>query len=114
MKRLMMAMGAALGVAWTGRAEMNEMTWRIPLMEKAPVIDGTVDPAEWAGAHGSFGFVRYPTDTVAPIRSAFFVGRTKDRLYLAGLGKVGPTGLARAVKARKGNVRAARAGSPRN
>ena len=104
MKRLLMTMGAALGVAWTGRAEMKEMTWRIPLMEKAPVIDGTVDPAEWAGAHGSFGFVRYPTDTVAPIRSAFFVGRTKDRLYLAGLGKVGPTGLARAVKARKGNV----------
>ena len=104
MKRLLMTMGAALGVAWTGCAEMKEMTWRIPLMEKAPVIDGTVDPAEWAGAHGSFGFVRYPTDTVAPIRSAFFVGRTKDRLYLAGLGKVGPTGLARAVKARKGNV----------
>ena len=104
MKRLMMAMGIVGGIAWGGNAAMRDMEWRIPLMDRAPVVDGTVDPSEWAGAHGSFGFVRYPTDTVAPIRSAFFVGRTKDRLYLAGLGEIGPSGLARAVKARKGNV----------
>lgn len=104
MKRLMVAMGIVGSIVWSGNAAMRDMEWRIPLMDRAPVIDGTVDPTEWAGAHGSFGFVQYPTDTVAPIRSAFFVGRTKDRLYLAGLGEIGPSGLARAVKARKGNV----------
>ena len=85
-------------------ADMREMNWRLPLMAKAPTVDGIVDYAEWAGAHGSFGFVRYPTDTLGPVKSAFFVGRTKDRLYIAGLGEVGPAGLARAVKPRRGNV----------
>ena len=85
-------------------AEMTPPSFRIPLMAKAPVVDGIVDAEEWAGADGSFGFVKYPTDTVGPIKSAFWVGRTKDRLFLAGTGEIGPGGLKRETKARRGNV----------
>ena len=85
-------------------AEMPSPSFRLPLMTKAPVIDGVVDPDEWAEADGSFGFVKYPTDTVGPIRSAFWVGRTKDRLFLAGTGEIGPAGLKKDTKARRGNV----------
>ena len=103
MKRigLVVAMVAA-GAA--GAAELTPPSFRIPLMAKAPVIDGVVGSEEWAGADGSFGFVRYPTDTVGPIKSAFWVGRTKDRLFLAGTGEIGPGGLKKNTKARRGNV----------
>ena len=93
----------ALGVY---AADMREMTMRIPLMSKAPVVDGIVDENEWRGASGSFGFVRFggAGDTIEPVGSAFLVGRTADRLFFAGIGHVGPYGLLRNVKARRGNV----------
>ena len=97
------ALAAALGAH---AADMREMTMRVPLMAKAPVVDGVVDAEEWQGASGSFGFVRYSgsRDAVGPVDSAFWVGRTADRLFLAGIGRVGPYGLLRSVKSRRGNV----------
>ena len=93
----------ALGVY---AADMREMTMRIPLMSKAPVVDGIVGENEWRGASGSFGFVLFggAGDTIEPVGSAFLVGRTADRLFFAGIGHVGPYGLLRNVKARRGNV----------
>ena len=79
---------------------------RVPLMPRAPVVDGVVDAKEWQAASGSFGFVRYRSagDTIEPVGSSFWVGRTADRLFLAGIGRVGPYGLLRNTKARRGNV----------
>ena len=104
MKKTLIAITTVVMTFFAFAARMQEMNWRIPLMEKAPVIDGVVDKAEWAGAHGAFGFVKYPTDTVTPIHSEFFVGRTKDRLYLAGTSEIAPAGLKKRVNPRKGNV----------
>ena len=112
-KHLTSAMAAAVVMAATvaampqvRAAGMREMAMSVPLMPKAPVIDGVVDAKEWQGASGSFGFVRFRSagDTVEPVGSSFLVGRTADRLFLAGTGRVGPYGILRAVKARRGNV----------
>ena len=83
--------------ASSSAAQMRDMEMRLPLMQKAPVVDGIVDAKEWQGASGSFGFVRYRSagETIEPVGSAFWVGRTADRLFLAGVGRVGPYGLLR-------------------
>ena len=105
MKRVTLGVSALLtaGALWADAPK--DMSVRLPLMDKAPVIDGRIDPQEWVAASGSFGFITYRTDVAAPIRSAFYVGRTKDRLYVAGLGEIGPRGLKREAKARRGNSR---------
>ena len=97
------AFAAALSVH---AADMREMSMRVPLMAKAPVVDGIVDEKEWQGASGSFGFVRFggSSDTIEPVGSSFLVGRTTNRLFLAGIGRVGPYGLLQNAKARRGNV----------
>lgn len=106
MKRCHVAVAVLLAASCANAADMREMSMRVPLMAKAPVIDGTVDEKEWQGASGSFGFVRFggSSDTVEPVGSSFLVGRTTDRLFLAGIGRVGPYGLLKNAKARRGNV----------
>ena len=98
---------AVVGAAVAAHAaDMREMTMRVPLMPVAPVVDGVVDADEWNAAHGSFGFVRYGNngDTVEPVGSSFWVGRTADRLFLAGVCRVGPYGILQKTKPRRGNV----------
>ena len=85
-------------------AHMKAMNWRLPLMDKAPTVDGHVGEEEWQAAHGSFGFLKYPSSTVSPVKTRFWVGRTKGRLFLAGIGEIGPSGLSKSVKARRGNI----------
>ena len=99
------AVAPSVAIAATA-AEMREMSMGVPLMDKVPIIDGVVDPAEWKGASGSFGFVRFGSadGTIEPVGSEFWIGRTSDRLFFAGTGRVGPYGLLRTAKARRGNV----------
>ncbi|MBQ2632548.1 MAG: hypothetical protein IJG13_22945, partial [Kiritimatiellae bacterium] len=68
-------------------AQMKDMVMRVPLMPRAPVVDGVVDAKEWQAASGSVGFVRFRSagDSLEPVGSSFWVGRTADRLFLAGI-----------------------------
>ncbi len=100
------AAAVVAGAAGASAANLREMHMRVPLMKTAPVVDGVVGAEEWNAAHGSFGFVRYGNngDTIEPVGSAFWVGRTADRLFLAGVCRVGPYGILQKTKPRRGNV----------
>jgi len=55
--------------------------YRVPLMAKAPAIDGRIDPAEWARAAGFDGFAF--RNSVDRRRARAWVGATATHLYLA-------------------------------
>ena len=109
MKIVILGVGALLtaGALWADVPK--EMAIRLPLMDKAPVVDGRIDPQEWAAASGSFGFIRYrnPNDTAVGVKSAFYLGRTRDRLFIAGLSEIGPYGLRKEAKGQRGGNKCA-------
>ena len=106
MVKTLISAAALSAAAAACAAATREMTMGIPLMPKAAVVDGVVDAEEWQGASGSFGFIKFGRSggMVEPVGSSFLVGRTADRLFMAGTGRVGPYGLLKSVKARRGNV----------
>ena len=58
-------------------------THTIPLVEKAPVIDGTVDAKEWGGALELPPLIHHINGTVDSPRTVGYICYTKDRLFLA-------------------------------
>ena len=73
-------------------AAMEPPEYRLPKMDKAPVVDGSIGADEWKGAIGGFGFCPYPTDTTGPVPVSFKIARTADRLFIAAVRPVGPSG----------------------
>ena len=56
-------------------------TMRIPLMNKPPVMDGNVQPSEWANASGFDGFLW--NGELERRRARCYIGATETTLYLA-------------------------------
>lgn len=62
-------------------------TWRwpvavAPLMEKAPVIDGTLDAREWSAATRLAPMMDYTTGVAVADETVVYVGYTAERLYI--------------------------------
>ena len=74
---------------------------RLPLMAKAPVIDGTVGEGEWKGSALMQGFCNHRSAELFAAPASFRIGRDRERLYLAARCYVPPAGLIRKVPARK-------------
>lgn len=79
--------------------------WGIPLLAKPPLIDGRIDPAEWAGATGSrTGFMSILTHTAIPRQTEIRVAADATTLYLLALFDVRPNGHRNTITQRDGNV----------
>src|SRR5436190_23950221 len=67
----------------------HEKTYRnlsvsVPRLAKAPTLDGTVDPAEWAGAAMMPRMVTFESDDhLTDEVGKFYIGYTDDALWLA-------------------------------
>ena len=58
-------------------------TFRVPLMQTAPKLDGRIEPAEWAASAGFDGFITLNQGTLQRRRARGFVGATATHLYVA-------------------------------
>lgn len=89
-----------IGIAMHGAMaqQMAPPQIRLPLMQKAPVIDGIINPDEWSGADEMQGFTRYQMGSLAPQQAAFWVGADSQNVYIAMRSETPPGGklLARA------------------
>lgn len=75
---------------------------RMPLMKKAPVIDGRIDPAEWRDAARMERFaMRGPK--AFPGDASFFVGSDGKKLYFAVRSETPPAGIRQRAMPRTGN-----------
>ncbi len=82
-------MRSVLAVFLVLLTSVSAAEWQLPVLGKAPAIDGRIDPAEWAGAHGFEGFVRSgaggqkEAGLLEPRRVRAWIGGTRDTLFLA-------------------------------
>lgn len=85
--------------------QMQEPQLRLPLMGKAPVIDGVIHPEEWDGASQMQGFTRFYEEGglikgggLTPQKGEFWLGADEQNLYVAVRTETPPGGklLARA------------------
>jgi hypothetical protein len=84
--------GTMLCSSISGAAEKAVQGGTIPIMKKAPVIDGKIDPAEWKDAIKTewfHGLWKRPLD---PREGSTWVGCDKDKLYIAVSSELPPTG----------------------
>ena len=58
-------------------------TFRVPLMQRAPKLDGRIEPAEWAASAGFDGFITLNRGTLQRRRARGLVGATATHLYVA-------------------------------
>ncbi|MCX5662969.1 MAG: DUF6067 family protein [Planctomycetota bacterium] len=61
-------------------------------LKKAPTIDGKIEPGEWDGAIRTVGFQDLNFRRVEPRTGTTYCGFTKDRLYIAIVSELPPTG----------------------
>jgi hypothetical protein len=96
------ALTAAAQSDWTG----SDDTFTLPLMSKAPTIDGKISPKEWRGAIEVPGFfLRYPQNVVETRSGRCMIGYNKDKLFMAILTELPPDGKPVAtVRRRDGKV----------
>ena len=81
-----------------------EPQFALPLVRTAPAVDGCLGADEWRDAAEFQRFVTIRSDVVFPGKASFWVARDDRALYLAARCEVGPEGILRGVKARKGNT----------
>lgn len=79
----------------------------VPVMKKAPIIDGSIDPDEYRDAVGMYGFCQLKANlnlmSLFPAQAHFMVGCDGEKLYIAANCETGPNGiLARAQPGRGG------------
>ncbi|MCC6578899.1 MAG: hypothetical protein IT440_00525 [Phycisphaeraceae bacterium] len=67
-------------------------------MRQVPVIDGTIQDAEWQDAVGNHGLVNLASQTINARRAWFWVGRRSNVLFLAMRTEAPPTGILTRVK----------------
>ena len=96
-KMAFMAILTAFSLAYAD----EPVEFRLPKMRTTPIIDGRIGSDEWKDAVGGFGFCAYPSDVVGPVPISFFLGRTKDRLFIAARRAVGPAGVGNLIAGRK-------------
>ena len=73
----------ARSLAQDREADRAAGTFRVPLMQTAPKLDGRIDPAEWAASAGFDGFITMNQGTLQRRRARGFVGATATHLYVA-------------------------------
>ena len=80
-------------------AESDVPRATMPLMKRAPTIDGRIDEAEWKSAVRNVGLVSHTTQTIAARRGVFWIGCDGRQLLLAMKTELPPDGriLTRAV-----------------
>jgi len=74
------ALTALYGCAFV--AESGE-AFRVPLMKDAPMLDGKIEPKEWAASAGFDGFITLNEGKLQRRRARGFVGATATHLYVA-------------------------------
>ena len=94
MKKIVILAALSAMYAMVSIGAMQPPEYRLPKMDKAPVVDGKIGADEWKGAVGGFGLCPYPTDTTGPVPVAFKIARTADRLFIAATRPVGQIGRA--------------------
>ena len=87
-------------VAWAATTYADDFhvpAVRLPLLAKAPTIDGRVEEVEWAGAARMVGFGRGAK--LSPLDAAFWLGCDGKELFIAAVSETPPGGqlLARFV-----------------
>jgi hypothetical protein len=87
----------AANTAFAANAE-NIPKINLPVMSKAPVIDGKIDPSEWADATGMCGLDAFGGTEMFPAAAWFWVGRDKEKLYIALKTEVGSEGILDKIK----------------
>jgi len=81
MARKLVRSACLLSVAVLAAGACQAAEYRVPLMTKAPVLDGDIQPSEWALSAGFDGFAMDGKLERRRIRS--YVGTTKSHLYFA-------------------------------
>ncbi|NMA21586.1 MAG: hypothetical protein GX927_13515 [Lentisphaerae bacterium] len=100
-KTTFIALGMAI-IHCTQAEQLETPRLRIPLMQKAPQIDGRIVLEEWKGAARMERFVlRGPK--AFPGEASFFVGSDGDKLYFAVRSQTPPDGIRQRAMPRPGN-----------
>ncbi|MBM4030404.1 MAG: hypothetical protein FJ291_01295 [Planctomycetes bacterium] len=73
-------------------AELHNPSIRLPLMAKAPTIDGVIGEEEWAGATRQIGFSSHGRKRLASREGVFWLGSDGKELFIAAKTELPPEG----------------------
>jgi hypothetical protein len=95
------------GLSGNAQSNHNLSTPRLslPLMKKAPRIDGVFSETEWKGAAQMKGFSKL-SKKLFPADAEFLVGADKKNLYIATVCETGPNGISQKVQPSPDNAMA--------
>ena len=90
---------------WAADALPKTPVLHVPFLEKAPVIDGRIDAAEWAGAARITGFMTYGESVMVPamLQPVWWIAWDDQNLYFAQTLPLYPKGTIVATEKRSDN-----------
>lgn len=95
---------ASLALPGAEQTVMERPEVTLPVMKKAPKIDGVLQEDEWAGSVRIAGYCRLGKEELVPARAVYRLGTDGRKIYFGAVCETPKNGILRNVLPRKGNA----------